>query len=155
MTPRVPQGTLSRVEAPAQTLVGDLERALASGPRLRVAILFGSAARGRLRPDSDIDVGIIPEDSNLPLHAELELQATLERACGCAVDLVRLDRASTLLKWEAVRHGILILTRSRADHVGFIVRAALEYADLAPALSRASSAFRKRLIDPRREAESK
>jgi predicted nucleotidyltransferase len=137
------------------TLVDDLKRALAEGPPLRLAILFGSAVSGRARPDSDVDVGILPDDTDLPLHAELDLQSALERACGRPVDLVRLDRASTLLKWEAARHGVPILTRSHADHVGFVVGAALEYADLWPALSRAATVFRERLVAPPREAQSK
>lgn len=130
---------------PADTLVRSLEDVLADSPPLRLALLFGSRARGRARPDSDVDVGIIPVDENLPLHAELALQGRLERACGRPVQLVRLDHANTLLKWEAARHGVLIVARSRADHVRFVARAALEYADLAPALARAGTIFRKRL----------
>src|SRR4029453_12035792 len=36
--------------------------------------LFGSSARGRARPDSDVDLGILSVDEDLPRHAELELQ---------------------------------------------------------------------------------
>jgi predicted nucleotidyltransferase len=86
-------------------LTDALRRAFAEGPPLRLAVLFGSAARGRTRPDSDVDVGILPNDPDLPLHAELDLQARLERACGRSVDLVRLDRVSSLLKWEVARSG--------------------------------------------------
>lgn len=116
---------------------------------MQLAILFGSAARGRARLGSDIDVGILPCDPALPLHAELELQARIERTCGRPVDLVRLDGAGTLLRWEAARHGIPIFTRSRADLVRFVARAALEHADLAPTLARASELFRQRLIEGR------
>jgi len=57
-------------------------------------MLFGSAVSGRMRPESDVDVGIVPVDPDLPLGAELELQASLEHACGRPVDVIRLDRAS-------------------------------------------------------------
>jgi predicted nucleotidyltransferase len=129
--------------------VDDLRRALSEGAALRLAIVFGSAAEDRARPDSDVDVGILPCDPDLPLHAELELQARLEVACGRPVDLVRLDRASTLLKWEVARRGVLIFGRSRLEYVRFVASAALEYAELSPNLSRAGALFRQRLIERR------
>jgi predicted nucleotidyltransferase len=131
--------------APGDRLVGQLESALLGGPSLRLAVLFGSQARGRSRPDSDVDVGIVPDDPALSLRCELDLQARLERSCGRPVHLVRLDRASTLLRWEAARHGIRIGDTSRDEHARFVARAALEYAELAPALRHAEETFRERL----------
>lgn len=114
---------------------------------MRLAVLFGSAARGRARSDSDVDVGIVPVDADLPLRAELELQAKLERVSGRPVQLVRLDHASTVLGWEAVRYGIPIVASSRAEHVRFVARAAVDHAELAPALARGTALFRRRLIE--------
>jgi len=71
---------------------------LRSGPPLRLAMLFGSTAKGTQRIDSDIDIGIVPEDPELSLAEELTLQTDLARVSGRQVDLVRLDRASTLLR---------------------------------------------------------
>ena len=99
---------------------GVLDRLIAvlrEGSSLRLALLFGSAARDGLRPDSDLDIGILPSDPKMPLHTELDLQSRLERVAGCPVDLVRLDRASTVLKWQAARDGIPLVMRSRADLV--------------------------------------
>jgi predicted nucleotidyltransferase len=79
--------------------------ALRSGPPLRLAMLFGSTAKGTERIDSDIDIGIVPEDPELSLTEELMLQTDLSRVSGRQVDLVRLDRASTLLRWQVVRYG--------------------------------------------------
>ena len=152
VTPSARRATLARVEAAAITVMGVLQHVLSTGPPLRLAILFGSAPGGRARPDSDLDVGIMPDDPDLPLHTELELQSRLERACGRSVDLVRLDRASTILRWEAARRGVPILARSRTELLGFIVGAALEHADLAPLLSQAAAVFRERLIDARRRS---
>ncbi len=126
---------------------------LGEGPPLRLALLFGSHARGRARPDSDVDIGVIPVDPALPLRDELHLQARLERACGRPVQLVRLDHSSTLLKWEAARHGVPLIVRSPTDHSRFVAHAALEHADLGPALARAAALFHARLRDAaRREA---
>ena len=79
------------------SLVNAIRSALASGPPLRLAVLFGSAARGALAPSSDVDVGIVPSNPDLSLRDELDLAARLSRVCHREVDLVRLDRASTLV----------------------------------------------------------
>jgi predicted nucleotidyltransferase len=127
-------------------LVDTLRQALAGDPRLRLAMLLGSRARSRAREDSDVDIGILPVDPDLPLREELELQARVERACGHPVDLVRLDRADVLLRWEVARHGILLFAAARSDLVRFVARASLDHADLAPAIDRSGALFRRRLL---------
>jgi predicted nucleotidyltransferase len=132
-----------------------LREALADAPPLRLAILFGSGARGALRPQSDIDVGIVPRDPNLSLTAELKLQVRLERTCGRPVDLVRLDRASTLLRWEAARTGVLLVAESPHEFPRFVARAALEHADLMTVLAPAAERFRARLAAGGTAAEAR
>lgn len=134
-----------------RTALGDRIRGvLAAGPPLRLAILFGSCAQGLVHPDSDVDIGIIPRDPELPLAAELDLQARLEHACGRQVDLVRLDRASTLLRWEAGRHAVLLVADPPHEFPRFVASAALEHADLMIVLGPAAERFRQRLLDPGR-----
>jgi len=103
---------------------------------------------------SDVDVAILPTDPAFPLHAELELQGEVERACGRPVDLIRLDLATSLLKWNIIRSGIPVSVRSRSDLVRFVAATALEYADIAPALRRAEERFRSRLAAGTAEPES-
>jgi predicted nucleotidyltransferase len=126
-------------------LIDGMREVLATGPPLRLAILFGSAARGRMHADSDVDVGIGPVDAGLSLAAELDLQARLEAACGRPVDLVRLDRASTLLRWEAARTAVLITASAAHELPRFLASAALEHADLMTTLGGAAERFRLRL----------
>jgi predicted nucleotidyltransferase len=121
--------------------------ALTGGPPLRLALLFGSGARGALRGDSDVDVGIIPRDPELPLVTELDLQVRLERACGRQVDLVRLDQASTLLKWEAARAAVLVLAEPLQEFPRFVATAAIDHADLMTTLAPAAARFRQRLAE--------
>ena len=127
-------------------IIDELRRALEIGPPLRLAVLFGSAARGALRAKSDLDVGIVPENPDLPLNVELDLQARLERACLRHVDLVRLDRASTLLRWEAARHAVVILAEPPREFSRFVEHAALEHADFVAAFGSAAERFRQRLL---------
>jgi predicted nucleotidyltransferase len=87
-------GTLSRLRA-----------ALRTGPPLRLAVLFGSAARGQRRPESDIDVAVLAGEAGLDEAQELVLARALVLAAGTEVDLVRLEQASTLLKWQIATKG--------------------------------------------------
>jgi predicted nucleotidyltransferase len=127
-------------------MVECLRRVLSEGSLVRLAILFGSHARERVHAGSDIDVGIVPRDPELGLSAELDLQTGLERACGAPVDLVRLDRASTLLRWEAAGNSIVLVEGSPREFSRFAAAAALEHADLMTTLGPAAERFRRRLV---------
>ncbi|HEY3356474.1 MAG TPA: nucleotidyltransferase domain-containing protein [Polyangia bacterium] len=120
-------------------------RGALQGAPLRLAILFGSAARGRLRVDSDLDLAILPRDPAWPLAAELRLEADLSRACGREVQIVRIDRADTLLSWQIARHGVLVTADPPTEYPGFAMRAAAEYLDAEPALLAAGRLYARRL----------
>ena len=112
---------------------------------VEVAILFGSAAEGRLRPDSDIDIGILCSvGRDMGLDGELALGADLERVFGREVDLVRLDTASTLLRFEA-SHGRCLHEARENAFADFVARALLEYEDLRPILRRCAEGMFRRL----------
>jgi predicted nucleotidyltransferase len=135
--------------AASETIHDVLASALAAspvGPLLRVAILFGSAASGLLHSASDIDVGILPIDQDLPLRRELQLQADLERLCGRAVDIVRLDLASTLLRWEVARGGRVLLEAPTGAGARFQAQAALEHADFAPLFEAGAERWRRAVL---------
>jgi predicted nucleotidyltransferase len=108
-------------------------------------VLFGSAATDRGHANSDIDIGIIPRDPDLLFSAELTLQARLEAATGRSVDLVRLDQASTLLKWEAAKSGVCLLADAAHTFSRFVAESALDHADLMPTLGATAERFRQRL----------
>jgi predicted nucleotidyltransferase len=118
-------------------------RSLLASAGVEVAILFGSAASGKLRPDSDIDIGIL-SGRDIGFDGELALGADLERVFGREVDLVRLDAASTLLRFEASRGRCLYEARAGA-FADFVARALLEYEDLRPILRRCAEGMFRRL----------
>ena len=69
-------GTLTRVQdIPSQALAEVLSRF-----GVHVAVLFGSAAKDRMRPDSDVDIAVLPSpDRSLSLDDELGLGVELDR----------------------------------------------------------------------------
>jgi uncharacterized protein len=123
----------------------DLVAALRAGPPLELAMLFGSAATGRMHAGSDVDVAIVPRDRNLPLADELSLQTELARICRRDVDLVRLDLASTFVRWQVAKSGRLLVEARPFSAKRFVAEAAAEYLDFAPAFERAMERFRARL----------
>jgi predicted nucleotidyltransferase len=135
---------------PDPDLIVRLRTAIGAAPRVRLAVLFGSSVSGRTRPDSDVDVAILtcefdPDDSfEVTLSRELTLAARTE------VDLIRLENASTVLKWQIATGGVLLVEKSPHEFARFRARAASEYIEYAPALAYYGEVFRRRLIEQAR-----
>jgi predicted nucleotidyltransferase len=126
-----------------------LQKALNTVPLLRLAVLFGSAASGRNRTDSDVDLAILLREPDLDEPTELALARELTLAARTEVDLIRLDTASTLLKWQVATKGIALVEDLPGEFARFRARAAAEYIEYAPALAYYGEIFRRRLIESR------
>ena len=137
---------MERTHGADPELIAKLRGVFDTGPPLRLAVLFGSAAVGRRRPDSDLDVAILTDDP-LDLGRTRDLIAELARAADADVDLVTIDEAPTLLKWRIAVHGIPITEAPPGEFVRFQARAASEYLDFAPALEYHGEIFRRRLVE--------
>lgn len=100
------------------------------------AYVFGSAATGRTRMDSDVDVAVLldrPLPPNRSWSYRLRLMADLGSALGRSdVDAVVLNDASPLLAHRILSKGKLVYERSARARVRFQVRTAGRYADLVP-----------------------
>lgn len=69
---------------------------------IEIIYLFGSAARGELRDESDIDIAVIGNfDFNTKLDYILELQDLLEKE----IDFVNLEKVDTVFQAEIVSTG--------------------------------------------------
>ena len=81
--------------------------ALAASLPLTTAWLFGSGAAGRLRPDSDLDLGLLfaaPVDPST-LAA---LSADVAAIAGRPVQLVDLGRAGPIVGRQVLEYGVLL-----------------------------------------------
>ena len=107
-------------------------QALRSDPRLAAAILFGSAVRGRLRADSDVDLAILAMDTDAQARLETDLLATLGaygRVARRDVHLVDLERADPALRRSIFEHGRVLFDRSGGRLRALEVRTLIEYFD--------------------------
>ena len=125
-------------------LISRLGAVLASGPSLRLAVLFGSRARGTARAESDADVAILPV-GELTLEAELNLAAALSGATGLEIDLVRLDRADPLLAREVARTGVAVLEAQRGELAAFRADAISAWLDFDETIAPHRAKFLSRL----------
>ena len=90
-------------------------------PHLTFAVLFGSAASGRLRPDSDVDVAVygasadrLEIEEEREIAHETEIQIALERATQRNVEILVLNRAPATVCAAALTSGLVVLMRDEA-----------------------------------------
>ena len=95
-------------------LLAKLRRALRTEPNVRLAVVYGSIARGDDTPDSDLDLLVsLAEDRP---DAAVKLAVRLERTLGREVDVARLNRvkdSAPLLLLQALDEGRVVLDRDR------------------------------------------
>ena len=96
---------------------------------MRLAVVFGSAARDTLQPGSDLDIGVLVEPDS---DATSPLDVVLSRATGRPVDLVRLDTAPPLLRFEIARDGVVLVERIPYTWTDFRARAMTDWWEWAP-----------------------
>lgn len=121
-----------------------LARALANAPGVRLAVLFGSAARGGGDSRSDLDVGVDLEDGE---ETTSRLAVRLSRETGREVDLVPLGDAPPLLRFEIARDGIVIVERAPHAWADFRARAMTDWWDWAPTARIMHAAALGRLLE--------
>lgn len=108
----------------------------------RLAILFGSLAKGRATPESDLDLAVLME---APLSAEtrMALIGDLAQATGRPVDLIDLSTVGEAVLGQILKHGIRLLG-SDGDYAELIKRHVFDEADFMP--------YRRRILTERRQA---
>lgn len=123
-------------------------RSLAARYSVVLMVLFGSAARGKARKDSDTDVGLWLED---PLGATQETRLIRDLAHAFRsddIDPVILNHASPLLLFEVAESGRLLFEKEEGDYDRFKLRAMKyywEYAKFRKYTERALEVKEKRL----------
>jgi len=84
-----------------------LQTIFARYPEIQAVYLFGSTAAGTNRPDSDLDLALVPRSKALR-RQKLDILADLAQVGFDNVDLVILDTKDLVLQYEAVRYNQII-----------------------------------------------
>ncbi len=115
-------------------------------PEIQAVYLFGSAAEKRSRPESDLDLAVVPR-SPAARERRLDILADLARAGFCNVDLVFLDTDDIVLKYEAVRLNRVVYKTDDFDQGETYSRIVRQYLDFLPYLKVQREAYKERLLD--------
>ncbi|MEW5983791.1 MAG: nucleotidyltransferase domain-containing protein [Acidobacteriota bacterium] len=121
--------------ASGDDLIGAVRTFFATPPAGMAAVyVFGSAARGQSRPESDVDVAVLfDQDPPRTLKGlRFDLADALAQHLGRNVDLIVLNRAPADLVHRVLRDGVLVCEPDRSARVSFEVRRRNEYFDLDP-----------------------
>ena len=113
------------------------------------AYVFGSQAKGTPTVFSDLDLAVLL-DSTVPpsryFEEQLRLEAELSKRLGRDdVDVVVLNRAGALLRFQIYRTGRALFERDRASAKRFLAHAIVEYLDFKPLKDRIEQAHLARL----------
>ncbi len=100
--------------------------------RLRPAaiLLYGSAATGQLRPDSDVDIAVLLGRRSADPFELAALRTDIEARLGRDVDLVALETASPILAMEVLRQHRILVNNQPQLLENFIVKTLGAYFDL-------------------------
>jgi predicted nucleotidyltransferase len=116
--------------------------ALVVNERICLAIVFGSAASGRLRRDSDLDIAV-EADATLTATERMDLISRIAAKSGRPVDLVDLRTVGEPLLGQILKGGVRILG-DNTRYAALIRKHLFDEADFMP--------YRRRILRERRRA---
>lgn len=117
-----------------EEVIDRARQALEADPRVLVAYLYGSFARGTAHKGSDVDIPVLfRERVDARLGGPLdELRDAVERACSTPCDLADARAAPADLVHRILRDGEILVERDRSARIAFEVERRNEYFDLLP-----------------------
>jgi predicted nucleotidyltransferase len=123
-------------------IASELKDVLSRFPQLRLALVFGSVAKGQQRQDSDLDIAVAA-DHILSADERIDIIAALAERTGRPIDLIDLKTVGEPLLGQIVQHGRRLLGSDTA-YGNLISRHLIEQADFLP--------YRNRILAERRSA---
>ena len=119
--------------------------ALAGEPGIKVALVYGSAAAGKMRPGSDVDVAVL-FDRPLDMESRLALWGRLTGALHREVDLVDLYDLGGEILHQILTKGRVIIKSDETAHYGLIKRMVYDREDFMRLVRRAQRTRIGRMI---------
>ena len=139
---------------PTTTLATGL-RAACTTHAVVLAYLFGSHARGTADRDSDIDVAVLLADGLSPAErhrARLQLAVEFSRVLRVPLErleVVVLQDVTTLLRYNAIRHGVLLYQLDVPTRKAFEVAVERRFDDEHPERERETRLTLRRILAAR------
>jgi len=116
---------------PFPSQLENLSRRLKEDKRICAAYLHGSAVKGGMRPNSDVDIALLlVPGQHLTTLERLELSADLEIVLGRSVDIGILSTNNVVYAKEVAAGGQILFTKNQLESDRFIAHALSMYAEL-------------------------
>jgi len=100
------------------------------------AMLYGSVAKNKVTPLSDLDVAVFfCQEMNQEQMGEMQIEITCDLMNLCEmnnIDVTILNLASPFLKFQVIKSGQLLKCRNKNEFYGFKARVLGEYQDIKP-----------------------
>ena len=133
---------------PAEDLDARIAHAVEGIDGIGTVALFGSQATDRARPNSDLDVAILPAGADPTVRRKLIARASAALAGlvpSGRVDVVLIDEAPELLRHRIFEHGRVVVQHRPEDWRAWRVRTMREHGDREPYRRMLREAQRRRL----------
>ncbi len=122
--------------------IKQISGALEKDERIVAAYLLGSSLTDHVRPDSDIDIALLPAPGcSLTQMDRLLLKSLLEEYCPRRVDIGILNMNNLVYIKEVVLKGRLLFCENKAYHDLFVATALSLYSDLRSARKEVEDAY--------------
>lgn len=122
-----------------------MTRTLAQYPAVEAVYPFGSHADGCANEQSDLDLGVVGSPELLATD-RVSMLADFVIEGFDRVDLVFLDQADPVVRFEAVSRNRLLFRTPEFDHGSYVSRNLREYFDFEPYLKTQRRAMKERLL---------
>lgn len=100
-------------------------------PVVCAAFLHGSAAKNRLRADSDVDVALLLNArEQMPADVRLDLSGEIEALLGRTADIGILSTNNLIYAKEVIEHGRILFTKKQFFSDQFLSTCLALYAEL-------------------------
>lgn len=113
---------------------------------IKAAFLFGSYAESKQNSNSDIDLGILL-DEDYDKMIKLDLLTKLTQNNFDNVDLVIINNASILVKYEVIKHNNIIYYRKDFDYTSYYSKVVRLFLDFRPYLEVQRRSLKERIIN--------
>ncbi|RKD32295.1 type VII toxin-antitoxin system MntA family adenylyltransferase antitoxin [Thermohalobacter berrensis] len=123
-----------------------IKRVFSDFDDVKAVYLFGSYADNKENRFSDIDLGILLKDK-YDKKIKLDILSEMAEIGFCKVDLVILNEAPILMKYEIVKHNKLIYKKDNFDSNSYFSSVIRRYLDFNPFLEVQNKYFKERLLN--------
>jgi len=130
---------------PDKELIEKILSVMDNYPEIHIVILFGSAARNRLRPDSDIDIAVAGSRM-FSSDQKYDMLLSLSEVLARDVDIVDLQAVAGPILQQALCKGVIIKKTSPPILAELIKKMWYNQADMMPYTRRILKARCKRFI---------